>query len=81
MADDLQDSTKHGKKRTTKTSKLTQGEVLQIFQQAVLDCQTSGIEVQIMEKFYADGCQYWAVLMANVEMVNGNLVLITDKEE
>lgn len=80
MVEPSENSVKKGKRNTGKTSKLTQGEALEILQSSLKMAQAAGIDVQIVPQFYANGNQYAGVLLANVEFVNGNLELITGKE-
>ena len=79
MAELLKDSTASGKRNTGKTSKLTQDEALQILQQSLIECQKTGVEIQVVSKFYFEGCQYIAVLLTNVGLINGNLAPINGK--
>lgn len=76
MAEPSENSTATGKQRTGKTAKLTREQALEIFQQSVLECQKAGIDVRVMPEFYSHGDRYVAVLMANVQVINGNLKMI-----
>jgi hypothetical protein len=59
---------------TIKTNNLTPDQALEILQEAARRCQQSGISVQVAP-FYRDGQQSVVIVLANVQLVDGNLVL------
>lgn len=70
-----------GKRNTSKTESLTPGQALEILQQSIIECHKAGIDIQIVPKFFHSGTQYCGVLMANVNYMDGNLLLSDGKEK
>ena len=68
-------SQQSGKKRTTKTVKLTPAQALEILQQSLIECQKAGIEVKA-SSLYHHGLQSVAIIVANVVLDGGNLRII-----
>lgn len=81
MVENSEASTASGKKRTRETAKLTAEQALEILQQSILECQKAGIEIRIMPKLYGDPYEFAGILLANVEYIAGNFVLITGKDK
>jgi uncharacterized protein GlcG (DUF336 family) len=74
MAENLEPSAKAGKRRTKQTNVLTQGQAVEILQQAVLNCQQCGVQIDITTLDY-QGAPAVMVVLAKCRLVDGNFVL------
>jgi hypothetical protein len=75
MAENSDNSTQTEKQRTTRTVKLTPEQALEILQQSLIECQKAGIDVRVVPDFYTSGQHFAGILLANVQVINGNLIL------
>jgi hypothetical protein len=75
MEENLNGSGKNGKPRTGNAGRvaLTPGQALEILQQAVLECQAAGLEVQIYQDQHEGRPVAYIVVLANVLVIDGNL--------
>jgi hypothetical protein len=81
MAESSESSTPKGKKPTSRMSKLTQEQALEIVQQSILEYQKAGGEVTVVPQLFYSGHQALAIVMPGAHLVNGNLTLSTGKPE
>lgn len=65
------DSTTRAKRSTSKTSALTADQALEILQQSIINCQQSGIRIDLAE----GGAGNTALVLAKVAIIDGRLVL------
>ncbi len=75
MEEHLDCSVMSEKPNTKKTNVLTPDQALEILQQAIIECQKAGIKVGYLP-LYEHGAQLIQIILADVAVVNGNLVAI-----
>lgn len=73
MAEDSQVSPANEKRSIRKTAKLTPAQALEILQQAVINCQQSGIIASI-SPFDDTNTQSVVIVLANCQINAGNIV-------
>ena len=73
MAEDLESLAVPESKSTRKTNVLTQEQALEILQQALLEYQKAGGQIEFVPEFYWQGKSGCAIILANVRASNGNL--------
>lgn len=64
----------------SKTSNLTQEQHLQILQEAIRRCQTSGIDIRV-SPFYSGGRQSTVLIIDNVTLEENNLKLVDPESD
>jgi hypothetical protein len=60
---------------TKKTNSLTADQALEILQQSVINCQHAGIDAKVTT-FYQHGVKSVIVVLANTELIDGNIVRV-----
>lgn len=75
MVVNSRDYHRSAKNNMSKTSNLTQEQHLQILQEAIRRCQTSGIDIRV-SPFYSGGRQSTVLIIDNVTMEDNNLKLV-----
>lgn len=75
MVENSENSAQSGK-RSTRRASVTPAQLLEILQQAVINCQQAGYEVSIAP-LYKDGEQLVTIIFRNITIVDGNLVTST----
>lgn len=77
MVESLAPSIQTDSQNTGKTSKLTPAAALEILQQAILNCQHSGIDARVAPLYQA-ATPSVVIVLANVNIDAGNLVMTHD---
>ena len=74
MAENSENSASSEKVRTRKTANLTADQALEILQASLIQCQRSGLHVQLAP-LYLDGERRVAVVIADCELRDGHLMM------
>ena len=75
MAENSENSASSEKVRTRKTASLTADQSLEILQASLIQCQRSGLHVQLAPVYYPDGERRVAVIIADCELRDGHLMM------
>lgn len=80
MAENSIPSAKSAKRNTGKTGNLTPELALEILQEAVRRCELAGIQANVAP-FYSSGQRSVVIVLADVELVDGNFVLANARKD